>query len=118
MLTSAAQLVTDVRRCEPDVLVLDYRIPGEDSLDTLRELRREGLACPCIVWSGYDDIDTVDAAVAAGAHRCVSKITDFKPFLGRDSRADLHESAMTTPRMPELRRTAQGTEDDGSRLHA
>lgn len=59
-----------------DVLILDFTIPGEDTMQLLRQMKDAGDTFACIVLSGYDDAATQDAAFDAGAHRCISKDCD------------------------------------------
>lgn len=52
---------------EPDVAVMDLRMPGGGGVDAVREIRRQGLRTAVLVLTTYDtDADTV-AAIEAGA---------------------------------------------------
>ncbi|MBR7744276.1 response regulator transcription factor [Phycicoccus sp. BSK3Z-2] len=56
-----------VATLDPDVLVVDLRMPGGGGVDAVRELGRRGLRAASLVLTTYDtDADTV-AAVEAGA---------------------------------------------------
>ncbi|TMB05533.1 MAG: response regulator, partial [Deltaproteobacteria bacterium] len=58
---------------EPDVLVSDIRMPGEDGYALVRELRATGRlrAVPAVAITGYDQEG--DRAAAAGFHACFRK---------------------------------------------
>jgi DNA-binding NarL/FixJ family response regulator len=55
---SGDEALDAVRRHEPDVLVLDIRMPGKDGLTVLREMRRENLPTRVVVLTalGQDDV--------------------------------------------------------------
>lgn len=57
-------------------IVLDYRLPGIDGLETLRQLRRRGVETPVVVITGHLPSPVSSALVQAGA-----RIVD-KPLLG------------------------------------
>jgi DNA-binding NarL/FixJ family response regulator len=76
-LTSAKGLSGKAPGLHADVVLLDYSIPGESSLDSLREVRREHPEIGVIMFTGFDDADTIDAAIGAGAARCMPKDADI-----------------------------------------
>jgi len=72
-LDSAADLVPEVERLRPDVVLLDIEMPGPDVFETLGELHR---ACPetrAIMLSAFVRDRYIDTAVKAGAWGYLSK---------------------------------------------
>ncbi|HEV7931117.1 MAG TPA: response regulator transcription factor [Actinomadura sp.] len=54
-------------RLDPDVVLMDLRMPGGSGVDAITELARRGLRCKVLVLTTYDtDSDTL-AAIEAGA---------------------------------------------------
>ncbi len=75
--SSAQEALTCCVALAPDVVLLDYRLPGRDARDTIAALRRLMPDGAVIVLTG-DQNPSVRAAVrAAGAHGCVSKAGDI-----------------------------------------
>jgi DNA-binding NarL/FixJ family response regulator len=72
-LTSADELVEEVRRTRPDVAIVDLTMPGKSPLEAVREVSLEFPEVRTVAYSGYDDTDTRDAAFDAGAWTLVSK---------------------------------------------
>ena len=52
---------------QPDVLVMDLNIPGQDGIESIRRLREEGVAIPVIALTMSDAEDDMAAALRAGA---------------------------------------------------
>ena len=68
-----------VREHEPDVLVLDVRMPGADGIDVIRTLEDEGLGTKVVLLTaGLEDEQLLDA-IRAGARGVVLK--DMAPQL-------------------------------------
>ncbi|WP_028659069.1 response regulator [Nocardioides insulae] len=64
---SGPAAVTASAALDPDVVVMDLRMPGGSGVDAVRELQRRGLRAAVLVLTTYDtDSDTV-AAIEAGA---------------------------------------------------
>jgi DNA-binding NarL/FixJ family response regulator len=64
---SGPEAVDLVAALEPDVVVMDLRMPGGNGVEAVRELRRRGSRTRVLVLTTYDtDSDTV-AAIEAGA---------------------------------------------------
>jgi DNA-binding NarL/FixJ family response regulator len=64
---SGPAAVALARRLDPDVVLMDLRMPGGGGVDAVREIRRLGLHAAVLVLTTYDtDSDTV-AAIEAGA---------------------------------------------------
>jgi two-component system, NarL family, nitrate/nitrite response regulator NarL len=62
-----------IRALEPDVAVIDVRMPELDGSDVLVALREEGLPTNVVFLSAFLDAKTVYDAVAAGANAYLSK---------------------------------------------
>ena len=62
-----------IRELEPDVAVIDVRMPKLDGSDVLAALREEGLPTNVVFLSAFLDPKTVYDAVAAGANAYLSK---------------------------------------------
>lgn len=64
---SGPEAVAQVLASDPDVVVMDLRMPGGDGVAAVGELRRRGARAAVLVLTTYDtDADTV-AAIEAGA---------------------------------------------------
>jgi len=67
-----------VRQFQPDVLVLDLRMPGTDGLAVLEEMRREALSTRVVILSAMNSDDLFEA-IRLGARGVVLK--DMAPRL-------------------------------------
>ena len=65
--------VTEVRRLDPDVLVIDISMPVLDGLQAASQLQRKGCRTRIVFLTVHEDQDYVDAALAAGASGYVTK---------------------------------------------
>jgi two-component system nitrate/nitrite response regulator NarL len=61
---------------EPDVAIIDVRMPGLDGLKILSAVKREKLRTKVILLTGYEDSASAYRALAAGAAGYVSKSSD------------------------------------------
>ncbi|MGA1792092.1 MAG: response regulator [bacterium] len=57
----------------PEVIVTDLRMPGKDGLDTIRELRKNGMDIPIIVATGYDEPFSQKEAQEFGISKILTK---------------------------------------------
>ena len=65
-----------IRRHEPDVALLDVRMPEMDGIDVVAALARFGPHVPVVLLSAFDDEQLVSAGLEAGAAAYVSKTAD------------------------------------------
>jgi DNA-binding NarL/FixJ family response regulator len=61
------------REQQPDVVLLDYRMPGRNGIDIAREILAERPEQPVLLFSAYFDDDVVAEAARVGVRECVSK---------------------------------------------
>jgi DNA-binding NarL/FixJ family response regulator len=62
--SEAIRMIPEV---EPDVVLLDMRMPGLSGLDVLQELSRSGILPPTIILTTFDDDELVLAGIRSGA---------------------------------------------------
>ena len=74
--TSGAQVLPIVSRTNPDVVVLDLRMPGADGFKCLDWLRSRHESVKVVVLSAVDDPDSIQAALNRGASAFVGKHVD------------------------------------------
>jgi len=70
---NGAEVLDLYRQHQPDVLILDVRMPGLDGIETLRRLRAEYPAAKAIMLSTAKLEDEVAQAMDAGAYGFLSK---------------------------------------------
>ncbi len=58
---------------QPDLVILDVKMPVMDGMDTLQEMRRQGFNNPVIIISGHGDVKTAVEAVRLGAFDFLEK---------------------------------------------
>ncbi len=62
-----------VKRTAPDVVLLDYHLPGEDGLILCHRLKSMVVSSRVIIYSGYADASLAVVATVAGADGVVNK---------------------------------------------
>lgn len=70
---SGTEVLPLVQRRNPDIVLLDLRMPEMDGVECIEEIKRGWPEIKAVVLSGSDDRASVDAAVKAGASAYVIK---------------------------------------------
>ncbi|WP_374338807.1 nitrogen regulation protein NR(I) [Leeia sp.] len=71
----------------PQVLISDIRMPGENGLDFLRELRQQQPQLPVIIMTAYSDLESAVAAFQHGAFEYLPKPFDVDQAVALIERA-------------------------------
>jgi two-component system, NarL family, nitrate/nitrite response regulator NarL len=70
------QALERIHELEPDVAVVDVRMPGLDGLKIVGAVQRDGLRTKVMLLTGYEDSGAAYKALAQGAAGYVSKASD------------------------------------------
>ena len=113
---TVAESLAAVRRFEPDLVVMDVRLPDGSGIEACREIRAEFPAIRIVMLTSYPDEEAVLSAILAGASGYL-----LKQIRGRDlvtaleavGRGDsLLDPAVTERVLERVRRIANGEERD------
>ena len=63
-----------VEAADPDIVVIDYKMPGMDGLDTARGIRQRRQDQVMILYTAYIDQALEQAAAEAGISLCIGKV--------------------------------------------
>lgn len=78
---SGAEALALVEKSEPDVILLDIKMPAMDGFEVLENLKARKVAAPVIVISGHGTIETAVEAVKGGAYDYLEKPLDRSRLL-------------------------------------
>jgi two-component system response regulator DevR len=73
---TASEALTQARRCLPDVVLMDVRLPDGSGVEACREIRSQRPETQVIMLTSYADEDAVVASLMAGAAAYLLKSTD------------------------------------------
>src|SRR5438067_1976906 len=71
---SGTEAVENIGDADPQVVVVDYKMPGLDGIETAREIRAHRPDQAIILYTAYLDDTPQTEAAAAGVSLCVGKI--------------------------------------------
>lgn len=91
-----AEAEAQVVAVEPDVVLLDIRMPGQDGLTALRNIRRDRASLPVVMLTTFSDHGLISAALTAGAAGFLLK-TSAPEDLCRAVRAAHHGGLVLSP---------------------
>lgn len=104
---SGEEALACLDRHEPEVVLLDLRLPGMDGIETLRAIRARGLSPEVIMLTGHGSIDNAIESIRVGAFDYVTKPCPLEEIQIRvqraleqralKKRANLLERALTPP---------------------
>lgn len=69
--------VQQVKDTQPDLVLMDMKMPGMDGIETLRELKRIGQADKVIMMTAYGELELVNQAQQLGAYTYITKPFDI-----------------------------------------
>jgi DNA-binding NarL/FixJ family response regulator len=99
--TTGEEVVAMAIEMEPDVVLLDIRMPGNDGLNALGRIKLDRPRMPIVVLSTYDNPTYVARAVALGANGYLMKTASHAQVIDAVKRASEGENIWTRE---ELRR--------------
>ena len=73
---AAQEVLAELDRGSPQVLVSDIRMPGESGIDLLRTVKRKHPALPVIIMTAFSDLESAVAAFQGGAFEYLPKPFD------------------------------------------
>jgi two-component system, NarL family, nitrate/nitrite response regulator NarL len=82
-----AQVLGLLREHQPDLVILDLRMPTTDGLSILRHLRSEGCETPALILTMSDSQDELAAALRAGVRGYLLKDMEPEEVIGAIHRA-------------------------------
>jgi two-component system nitrate/nitrite response regulator NarL len=101
---------------QPDVLIMDLNIPGQDGIESIRRLREEGLAIPVIALTMSDAEDDMAAALRAGARGYLLKSMEPGEVIEAIERAARGEVVVAPAMTAKLVRLLDGKPDAAGSL--
>jgi len=114
--STAAEAVEQARRYEPDIVVMDVRLPDGSGVEACREIRAERAATRVVMLTSYPDEEAVLSAIVAGASGYLLKqvrARDLVSALEAVGRGEsLLDPAVTEKVLERVRRIATGAAAD------
>ena len=119
---TAAEALSQARLHQPDLVVMDVRLPDASGIEACRDIRAELPATRVVMLTSYPDEEAVLSAIIAGASGYL-----LKQIRGRDLVAALEavgrgdsllDPAVTERVLERVRRAASGEQDELSQLTA
>lgn len=115
-----AEAINAARRTEPDVIVMDIRLPDGTGVEACREIRNERPDTHVIMLTSYADDEAVYGSIMAGASGYLLKQTrgqDLANAIDRVARGEsLLDPAVTDKVLERMRNLATGGSDELSAL--
>jgi two-component system, NtrC family, nitrogen regulation response regulator NtrX len=84
-----------VDKSEPDIILLDIKMPGMDGFEVLEQLKSRQISSPIIVISGHGTIETAVEAVKSGAYDYLEKPLDRSRLLVTLANCLSHQQVLT-----------------------
>ena len=113
---TVAEAIDRARRFEPDVVVMDIRLPDGSGIAACREIRAERPETRVVMLTSYPDEEAVLSAIVAGASgyflkqiRACDLVTALVAVAGGES---LLDPAVTGTVLERIRKVANGTDPD------
>ena len=113
---SSAEAIDVARRCEPDLVMMDVRLPDGSGIEACREIRAQRPGTRVIMLTSYPDEEAVFASIVAGASgyllkqiRAQSLVEAIRTVHGG---ASLLDPAVTDKVMQRIRKMGMGATDD------
>ncbi|MDZ4277749.1 MAG: response regulator transcription factor [Dehalococcoidia bacterium] len=112
---SVAAAIQEARRTEPDVVIMDVRLPDGSGVEACREIRSERPETKVIMLTSYADDEAVLSSIMAGASGYLLKQTrsqDLVAAIGRVAGGEsLLDPAVTQRVLDRVRSGAPGKDD-------
>lgn len=71
------EALLEVKREQPDCVLLDMKMPGLDGIEVLRQLKAEWPAVPVMMMTAYGELELIEEAMDLGAERYFTKPFDI-----------------------------------------
>ena len=113
---TAAEAVEMARKFEPDLIIMDVRLPDGSGIEACREIRAEFPTTKVVILTSYPDEEAVLSAIIAGASGYLLKqirgrdLVSALESVGRSE--SLLDPAVTEKVLDRVRRIATGTYTD------
>lgn len=113
---TAAEAREEARRCQPDIVIMDVRLPDESGVEACRDIRSERPETRVLMLTSYSDHEAVVGSIMAGAAGYVLKEVSPEQLIDavrRISRGGaLLDPAVTQTVLGQIRRMTSSPEDD------
>ena len=112
---SVASAIEEARRTEPDVVIMDVRLPDGSGVEACRQIRAERPDTKVLMLTSYGDDEAVFASIMAGAIGYLLKQTSTNTLIEAIERAMKGESLLdpaVTQRVLERVRSGKQDEDE------
>lgn len=83
----AEKALTAIQNDPPDVILLDFRMPGMDGLEALRRIKQTSPSIEIIMLTGLEDSKSIEEAKKSGAHEYIMKPADLHELIGKIDQA-------------------------------
>jgi two-component system, NtrC family, response regulator AtoC len=71
--TETTGIIDKIKSCNPDLLLMDIRMPDRDGIDILKEIKEDGLTTPVVMLTADDTAETAVRAMKLGASDYLTK---------------------------------------------
>jgi two-component system, NarL family, response regulator DevR len=113
---SAAEAIEAARRCAPNVVIMDVRLPDGSGVEACREIRSERPDTHVVMLTSFADEDAVISSIMAGAAGYVLKNAEpdrlVEAVEGARRGMSLLDPTVTATVLNQMRRLANPTGDD------
>lgn len=109
--------VTQIEQLNPDIVLLDIRLPGQSGLDLLDWIKRHHPKLKVIILTSFDDDEHVQRALSRGAHGYILK-SGSDEMLADAIRAVYHNGRVLSSQVTEQLMARLSEDDDRSHLDA